>query len=274
MIRLVRLAVLTAAAGLLLAGEARAQLAVFPTADAGRWARAEAGRPVADDPASRDGLSAAWFFTFTTPIPGGVVMVVEVPVAHLSPEGQGGPTTAMGNPYVGARLQFDARVLSEFEVGIRLPVAREASAALGYGIWADLADRPEAFHPRAMPLTLRAIRTFEVQPGTAVDLGAGTVWWLMAGPEHTEQNIFVTYSGLVRTELGPVRLSGGASGRYSALGTAIEPLVGATHQVSGSIDTEVFGLQPGAYITVPLTQPAAGRVSATLGLRLLVPIGS
>jgi hypothetical protein len=250
-----------------------AQIAVFPTAEPGRWARAEAGRPYVERPTEGGSLSAAWFFTFTTPIPGDVVMVLDIPVAHVDAEGQGSSTTTVGNPYVGARMQFNARVLTEFEIGIRLPIATTADDALGYGLWADLTDRPEAFHPRAMPLTLRAVRTFEARPGTALDLAAGTIWWLMAGDEHTEQNIFFTYSGQGRTELGPLHLAAGASGRYSALGTPIEPLRGATHQVSASVDVGNAALRPGVFLTVPLTQPAMSRHAATLGFRLLVPLG-
>jgi hypothetical protein len=273
MTRRSRLAVVAVVAGTLMAAAAEAQIAVFPTAEPGRWARAEAGRPYSDEPAERGGLSAAWFFTFTTPIPGGVVMVMEVPMAHVEDEVHGGATAAVGNPYVGARMQFNAAVLTEFEIGIRLPIATSDHEALGFGLWADLADRPEAFHPRAMPLTLRAVRTFESGAGTGVDLAAGTIWWLMAGPRHTEQTIFLTYSGQARTELGPLRLAAGASGRYTALGTAIEPLVGATHQVSASVDVGHARIRPGAYVTVPLTQPATARMAATIGFRLLVPLG-
>jgi hypothetical protein len=255
------------------AGGADAQIAVFPTAEPGRWARAEAGRPYAESPTEGGSLSAAWFFTFTTPIPGGVVMVLDVPMAHVDAEGNGASSTAVGNPYVGARMQFNARILTEFEIGIRLPLATSEGDALGYGLWADLTDRPEAFHPRAMPLTLRAVRTVKAGPVTALDLAAGTIWWLMAGPDHTEQNIFVTYSGQGRTELGPLHLAAGASGRYSALGTPIEALRGATHQISASMDVGHAVIRPGVFVTVPVTQPAMSRYAATLGFRLLVPLG-
>lgn len=272
MYRRVLPAVATVAIVLILAGPAAAQFAVFPTADPSRWARAEAGRPDMNDAPEARGLSSVWFFTAHLPIPGGVVLVGEVPMAYTDGPGKAS-SAALGNPYIGARLQFDTGPLTEFEVGIRLPLAGEQNAAMSLGLWTDLADRAEAFQHRAVPLSLRAVRTMELGHATGMDLAAGTIWWLMSGPEHTEQNIFVTYAGQARTAVGRVHMSAGASGRYSVLGSPIEPLAGATHQVSGSIDYGHPSIRPGIFITVPTTTPGTTRMAATLGLRLLVPLG-
>jgi hypothetical protein len=256
-----------------LPGAAVAQVAVFPTSEPARWARVEAGRPDVNGSSQVGTLSSVWFFTLSRPIPGGVVMVAEIPMAYATVEGRGNRTVAaFGNPYVGARLQFDTGPLTEFEIGIRLPLAGEQNEAMGLGMWSDLADRPEAFYYRAMPLTLRAVRSTELGPTTAIDLAGGAIYWLMSGPEHTEQAIFATYSGQARAGLGPLQLAAGASGRYAVLGHPIQALAGATHQASASVDLGRGSIRPGFYVTLPLTEPATSEVGATLGLRLLVPL--
>jgi hypothetical protein len=273
MIRYDRVAAAAIATSLALGSPALAQTAVFPTAEPAQWARIEAGRPDFMEPApSAGGLSSAWFFTVSFPIPGDVVMVGEVPVAYLDVEGAGAARMAIGNPYVGARMQFPGGVITEFEIGVRFPLAPRENEALGYGLMVDVVDRAEAFIYRTLPLTLRAVRTLELGGRTELDLAAGSIWWLMAGPEHTEQNIFATYSAQIRTGFGRLHLAAGASGRYSALGSPLEPLTGATQQVSATMDFEILGIRPGVFFTAPVGN-TPGMTSA-LGIRALVPLGS
>lgn len=275
MIRSDRVAAAAIAATLALAAPAIAQTAVFPTAEPSQWARVEAGRPDFMDAPSGGGLSSAWFFTVSLPIPGDVIMVGELPVAYVDFGGGTQPSgLAVGNPYVGARMQFPGGVITEFEIGVRLPLAPGDSEAMGYGVMVDVVDRAEAFMYRTLPLTLRAVRTMEVGSRTQIDLAAGSIWWLMAGPEHTEQNIFATYSAQLRTSLGRLHLAAGGSGRYSALGTPLAPLQGATQQGTASVDLEVFGIRPGVFLTVPVTRQSHDMVGPTFGLRALVPLGN
>jgi hypothetical protein len=252
-------------------GTAAGQSAVFPESEPREWARMEAGRPGLENVDGASVLSAAWFLTLYLPIPGDVVMVLDLPVAYLHRDHES--VTALGNPYVGARLQFPDGVITEFEVGVRLPLAPETNAAMSYAMWADLADRGEAFQHRALPLVLRAVRSFGLGGAAELNLAAGSIWWLMAGPDHTEQNAFLTYSGQLRGQVGRLHLTGGASGRYLALGSAIPALTGTTGQASGSADIDLHGVRPGIFVVVPLSEPATDRLPATVGLRALVPLG-
>lgn len=254
-----------------------AQVAVFPTLDPSRWVRVEAGHPDLEEP-EPSAQSSAWFLTFTTPVPGDVVLVMELPVAYVSQAGQS--TMAIGNPYVGARMQFYYTLLSEFEIGLRLPIAPEANEAMDFGLWADLTDRAEAFMYRSLVLNLRAVRTFDVgwhlglPFDLEVDAAAGSIWWLMEGQAHTEQNAFLTYAGQVRSRFGPVLLGVGASGRQSVLGKATPQLADRTQQWSASLDVELFGVRPGAFVVVPTSEPATEFMGTTAGIRLLVPLGT
>ena len=269
------------AALLLLAGPAlpaSAQVAVFPTLDPSRWVRVEAGHAdMSDVERGPSALSSAWFLTFTTPVPGDVVVVMEFPMAYMQTDTES--NFALGNPYVGARMQFYYTLLSEFEIGLRLPLAPRTNEAMNYGLWADLADRAEAFMFRSLVLNLRGVRTFDLgwelgwRHDLHLDLAAGSIWWLMEGEEHTEQNAFLTYSGQLRTRIRSLHLATGASGRYSVLGRSTEQLADATHQWTTSADLDLWGIRPGAFLLVPMTQPAIDRMGVTAGIRLLVPLG-
>lgn len=215
-------------------------------------------------------FTGAAFLSGTALLSERMAVTAEVPVARHATEAEAISTTesVLGNPYVGLDV-IGVRTPLLLELGARLPVVSDTSAATSLGMLTDF-DRSDAFAPHR--LTTQALLNYRWELTRTLNLR------LRGGPMLT-----VDTEGDVPTELlarysvqawseGDRFIWGlGATGRALVTeGGSFDDRT--THYAGGTFMLNFERVHPGVIVQLPLNSAVADQVDWVMGLTLSVSL--
>ena len=207
----------------------------------------------------------ALFATAAVQIGDGTLAVVEIPLSRAD-ESVSGPDaeTAMGNPYIGVRTAATEATGVRWSLGVRIPVASDASGATGVGLAGSASDRFEAFVPDlfAIDVAGRYIGALSDIAYMSGRLGAvGDVPTDEGDPE-----IFLLYGAKTWIDSQGLSAGLGFSGRY-LLSESDWSFGDRTLQELGFWAEYAFGsVRPGIRLQLPVGEQMSDFVDRVIGI--------
>lgn len=271
----VRLAGLVFAALLSLAPAARAQSLWLDRTEP-RTVHVELAKPLFEG--DRDGfLTFSGYLSTRLPLGERLSFVGELPVATFSfdsssPFLDDESSTTFGNPYFGIDSHPGAGTGGWFELGARVPLARDNEIATLSGLATDV-DRWEAFFPDVF--VLRAAGHWRADPRSGrvgADFRAAPALWIPTG-ESGDIELFTTYGAQILFHDEAARAGFGLGGRF-LLTQGNDIGVSTTHQFEAAVDFLRGRVRPGMTFRIPLeddgflSQPVDAVVAVTLNFVL------
>jgi len=199
--------------------------------------------------------------------------VAEVPFAHYQSEvGEDDPTSIsesmLGNPYVGLGVS-STRVPFLVELGVRLPIASDSSAATYAGTATDL-DQSEAFVAHLLSAQLLLNARWELSRIASVRFRGGPLVTVPTQDDGSTTELFVRYSVQGWYEGERYVLGPGLTGRglITEIGSNFSDRT--THQVGGTLIFNFPRVQPGVLVRTPLNGPGSDAVDLIVGITLSV----
>lgn len=237
-------------------------------------------------------FSSAWFVSGTALTSERMAITVEVPVAHYQssvndsetnappPEASEArlfssspPTprsgtrskTVLGNPYIGMSLT-SAETPILLEVGLRLPLASDSSAATRLGTLTDV-DRREAFAPNTFSTQAFLNYRLGLTQRLSLRLRGGSLFALNTSSSDAE--LLAQYSLQGWYEGNRLILGTGVTGRglLTEEGSIAERTV---HHFSATLIANLPHFQPGVLVRTPLDSAISDTVDLVVGLTLSV----
>jgi hypothetical protein len=204
-----------------------------------------------------------------------VTVVAGMPIAHYqSTQVDEPPTdvteTQIGNPYVGVGVS-STRVPLLVELGVRLPLASDASLATRAGQATDLAHR-EAFAPDQFAAQIIANTRWDWTRRFGFRFRGGP---LLTTPTQDAPGTTEAYAryGVQAWKEGDRLVAGvGLTGRalLSERGGSFTDRT--THQATGTLIWNLPAVQPGLLIRLPINEPNGAGVDVVVGLTLSVTL--
>jgi len=202
-------------------------------------------------------------------------VVIGMPVAHYQSTLEGEPSmdvtkTQIGNPYVGVGVS-STRVPLLVELGVRLPLAPDASAATRAGQATDLVHR-EAFAPNLFSAQIIANARWNWTRRFGLRLRGGP---LLTAPTQGAPGTTEVYAryGVQAWQEGDRIVAGvGLMGRalLSERGGSFGDRT--THQATGMLILNLPRVQPGVLIRLPINDPSDTDIDVVAGLTLSVTL--
>lgn len=202
-------------------------------------------------------------------------VVVGVPVAYYQSTVEGDPPTDLtdtqfGNPYVGVGVS-STRVPLLIELGVRLPLAAEATAATRAGRAVDLVHR-EAFAPHTLSAQITLNTRWEWSRTTSLRFRGGPLLTLPTQDASGTTEVYTRYGVQGWYEGDRLIMGLGLTGRalISERGGAFADRT--THQASGVFIVNLPRVQPGLLIRAPINGPGSDDVDIVAGITLSVTL--
>ena len=202
-------------------------------------------------------------------------VVVGLPVAHYQSTVAGDPSsevtkTQIGNPYVGLGLS-STRVPLLVELGVRLPLAPDASAATRAGQATDLVHR-EAFAPKLLSAQIIANARWGWTRRFGFRFRGGPLLTTPTQDAPGTTEVYTRY-GVQGWFEGDRLVTGiGLMGRVLLSERGGSFTDRTTHQASGTLILNLPGVQPGLLVRLPINDPSAAHVDIVVGLTLSVTL--
>lgn len=163
-------------------------------------------------------FSMAYFLSGTFEPRHNLHISADIPFAHVAEPDGSESSTALGNPYLGVRVERSDSTFAG-ELGVRLPFASHHEWATGFGYLIDAVDRPEAFYADVASIILGANYQYRSPEGFGVRTRVSPILQI-----DTEGNVlpddnyelWIAYSAQGFYQSGPVGFGVGLTGRHWA----------------------------------------------------------
>lgn len=202
-------------------------------------------------------------------------LVAGLPTARYASEIAGdAPTsieeTQIGNPYVGVGVS-STRVPLLVELGVRLPLAPDRTAAARAGTGADLAHR-ETFAPDLLSAQAILNARWDLTRIAGFRFRSGPLLTVPTQTDRGTTELFVRYGLQGWYEGDRYILGAGVTGRALVTERGGAFADRTTHQASGTLILNLSTVQPGVLLRVPLNGPGSDAVNLVVGLTLSVTL--
>lgn len=196
-------------------------------------------------------------------------VVLGVPTAYYRSDRDNGPSlreVQVGNPYVGVGVS-STRVPLLVELGARLPLAPDPSAATLAGQTADLAHR-EAFDPHLLAAQLVVNTRWDWSRNAGMRLRGGPLLTRPTQEAPGSTELYARYGLQIWYEGDRFIYGTGTTGRalLTERGGAFADRT--IHQATGTLLFNLSHVQPGVLFRIPINGPGSERVGFVVGLTL------
>lgn len=202
-------------------------------------------------------------------------VVVGMPVARYRSTLESEPSTdvaetQIGNPYVGVGMS-STRVPLLVELGVRLPLAPDASAATRAGQATDLVHR-EAFAPNLFSAQIIANARWNWTRRFGLRFRGGPLLTTPTQDAPGTTEIYARYGVQAWQEGDRIVAGVGLMGRalLSERGASFGDRT--THQATGTLIWNLPSVQPGLLLRLPINDPSGTDVDVVVGLTLSVAL--
>jgi hypothetical protein len=224
-------------------------------------------------------FTSATFLTARVPLSRNLLVVAEIPFAHVgsrytSPSGTASDSPnepALGNPYLGLSFAPEgANAAAEF--GIRLPLAQQSDgyAATAVGALSDV-DRLDAFMPDQLSMMVAVRTSQEVAEGLSLRTRLGPTAWVQ-NIHFDDVELFAQYGAQLHYAAGIGEVGLGVTGRLLITESDLDFGERSVHHLGVVAALNLSRVQPGLQFRVPLDKDLRSFVDHVFGLSLVVRI--
>ena len=202
-------------------------------------------------------------------------LVAGLPTARYASEGTGDAPASVeeaqiGNPYVGVGVS-STRVPLLVELGVRLPLASERTAAVRAGTGANLAHR-EAFAPDLLAAQAILNARWDWTRSAGLRLRGGPLLTVPTQSDRSTTELFVRYGVQGWYEGDRYTLGAGLIGRALVTERGGAFADRTTHQAGGTLILNLSVVQPGVLLRLPINGPGSDEIGLVVGLTLSVTL--